>query len=129
MAALSGTAGSVVYMTGGTTTVQGIKEWSLDIGMDPSEITAFGDQWRRIIAGIRQFSGSFSGNADDDTSQTNLRNAMLGGSAIALRLYDKSTSYYNVGSAFLTNMGPSVSYDGEATNSFDFDGNGALTYV
>ena len=84
---ISGTAGSVVYMTGGTTVVGEITEWNLDLSMSPVEVSAFGDNWKRSIPSIRAASGSFSGNfAGDDTAQTSLRNAMLGGSAIALRL-------------------------------------------
>ena len=128
MAPLSGTAGSVVYMTGGTTVVVGIGEWSLDIGMDTVETTAFGDQWRTRIAGIRQFSGSFSGRADNDASQTTLRNQALAGSAFAARFYE-GTTYYNVTSAFFTGLSPSISFDGRGDVSFDFEGNGTLTYV
>lgn len=129
MAALSGTAGSVVYMTGGTTLVVGIGEWSLDIGAETVETTAFGDSWRTHIAGIRQFSGSFSGRGETDASAATLRNAVLGGSAIALRLYDSGTTYYNVASAFFTGLSPSVTFDGRADVSYDFQGSGSLTYV
>lgn len=129
MAALSGTAGSVVYMTGGTTLVEGIGEWSLDIGMDTVETTAFGDEWRERIAGVRQYSGSFSGRADTDASQTSLRSAMLGGSAVAFRLYDSPTTYYNVTAAYLTGMSPSIAFDGRGDTSYDFEGNGSLAYV
>lgn len=129
MAPLSGTAGSVVYMTGGTTNIVGIGEWSLDIGMDTVETTDFGDQWRERIAGLRQFSGSFGGRADNDASQTTLRNAMLGGSAVALRLYDSGTTYYNVASAYLTGLSPSITMDGRGDVSYNFEGSGSLTYV
>lgn len=129
MAALSGTAGSVVYMTGGTTTVVGIAEWSLDIGMTPVEITAFGDNWKVNLPSIREFSGSFSGNSDTDASQASLRNAMLGGSAVALRLYEGSSNYWNIGTAYLTGLGRSISQTGKGESSFDFEGSSTLTYV
>lgn len=129
MAALSGTAGSVVYMTGGTTLVVGIGEWSLDIGADTVETTAFGDSWRTRIAGIRQYSGNLSGRGESDASAATLRNAMMGGSAIALRLYDSATTYYNVTSAFFTGVSPSITFDGRADVSYDFEGNGSLSYV
>lgn len=129
MAALSGLSGSVLYMTGGTTNIVGIGEWSLDIGMSPVETTAFGDTWKKIIASVREYSGSFSGNADTDSSQTTLRNAMLGGSAIALRLHDSATTYYSVGTAFLTGMNDSISVDGKGERGWDFEGSDALTYV
>ena len=129
MAALSGLNGSVVYMTAGTTNIVGIGEWSLDIGMSPVEITAFGDTWRAILPSIREYSGSFSGNADTDTSQATLRNAMLGGSAVALRLYDAAATYWNLGTVYLTGQSNGISVDGKGDRGWDFDGHGAPTYV
>ncbi len=130
MAALSGTAGSVVYMTGGTAVVGEMAEWSLDLSHSPVETTAFGDQWQEYIPSLRNATGSFSGNLDTaDTQQTALRNAMLGGSAIALRLYVSGANYYNVGTAYLTGNGPSISNDGKAETSYDFQVSGPVTFV
>ena len=126
---VSGTAGSVVYMTGGTTVVGEISEWSLDLAMSPVETTAFGDGWKRSIPSFRSGSGSFMGShANDDTAQTSLRNAMLGGSAIALRLYE-GTAYWNVGTAYITGNGRSISQSGKAELSYDFEPSGPVTYV
>ena len=126
---ISGTAGSVVYMTGGTTMVDDIDEWSMNLSMSPVEVTSFGDNWKSIIPSFRAASGSFSGNrANDTTVQNTLRNAMLGGSAVALRLYE-GTAYWNVGTAYLTGMGPAVSQAGKATISYDFEPSGPVTYV
>lgn len=126
---LSGMGGSVVYMTGGTTVVGEINEWSIDISMSPTEVSAFGDNWKRSIPNIRAASGSFSGNhATDETAQTSLRNAMLGGSAIALRL-NEGTAYWNIGTAYLTGHGRSISHQGKAETSFDFEPSGPVTYV
>jgi predicted secreted protein len=128
MAALSGTAGSVVYTTGGTTTVGEIKEWSIDAAMDPPETTAFGDSWKEFIAGIREYSGTFSGNMDTaDTVQTSLRNSFLGGSAVALRLHHSLAGYFVVGTAFLTGFAPAISYDGVGEIEYSFQGSGALS--
>ena len=72
----SGTAGSVVYMTGGTALVGAIGEWSLSLSHSPVETTTFGEGWQNYIPSIRGFTGSFSGNFDQsDTQQTALRNA------------------------------------------------------
>lgn len=128
--ALSGTAGSVVYMTGGTTTVGSISEWSLDLSHSPVETTAFGNQWQEYIPSIRNATGSFSGNFyDGDTAQGNLISAMLGGSAVAFRLYVSGSKYYNIGTAYLTGQGPSISNDGKAETSFDFQVSGPVTFV
>jgi predicted secreted protein len=128
MAALSGTAGSVVYVTGGTTTVGEIKEWSLDGAMEPPEVTAFGDQWKEFIAGIREYSGTFIGNMDTaDTVQTSLRNSYFGGSAVALRLHHSLAGYFSAGTVYITGFAPSISYDGAAQIEYSFQGSGALS--
>lgn len=128
--ALSGTLGSVVYMTGGTTTVGAIKEWNLDISHSPVETTTFGDQWQNYIPSLRNATGSFSGNQDtSDTPQGSLISATLGGSAIALRLYVSASKYYNIGTAYITGHGPSVSNDGKAETSYDFQVSGPVTFV
>lgn len=129
MASLSGTAGSVVLMTGGTTNIVGIGEWSLDIGGEAVEITAFGNQWREYITGLKDYTFNFSGRGDTDASQATLRTAILAGSVLAFRLYDSDTTYWNISSAVFTGMGPSISYDGRAEASYDFQGSGSLTYV
>lgn len=128
--ALSGTLGSVVYMTGGTTTVGSIKEWSLSLSHNPVETTAFGDVWQTYIPSLRNATGSFAGNYDTaDSTQTSLRNSMLGGSALALRLYVNGSNYFNIGTAYLTGNNPAISNDGKAENAFDFQVSGAVTFV
>ena len=128
--ALSGTAGSVVYMTGGTAVVGAMTEWSLSLSHSPVETTSFGDQWQNYIPSLRNATGSFSGNYDQaDTQQTSLRNAMLGGSAIALRLYDSPTHYWAIGTAYITGHGPSIGNSGKAETSYDFQVSGAPTYT
>lgn len=130
MAALSGTAGSVVWNAGAGTVVAEIQEWSLDLSHSPVEVTAFGDNWERYVPSIRGATGSFSGNFDaSDAEQSALRNSMLGGSAIALQLYVSGSNYFDVGTAYLTGMSPSVSVDGKADVSFDFQVSGPVTYT
>lgn len=130
MAALSGTAGSVVYMTGGTTKVGEITEWSLDLSHSPVETTSFGDEWQEYIPSLRNATGSFSGNFDhSDTAQASLISSMLGGSAVAFRLYVNPTKYFNVGTAYLTGHGPSIANDGKGETSYDFQVSGPVTFV
>lgn len=132
MAPLSGLFGSAVITAvgtvPGTAAIIGVGEWTLDIGNNVVDTTAFGDAWRKIINSVREWSVSFSGNRDTDTSQTTLRNAMLGGSVVSLRLYDSPTTYYS-GSGILTGLSPSISFDGKGEDSWDLDGDGALTYT
>lgn len=122
---ISGLGGSVVV---GTVVVGEISEWSLDINMSPTEVTAFGDDWKRSIPNIRAASGSFSGNfAADEAGQTTLRSAMLGGQAVALKLFE-GTAFWTVGTALLTGHGNSLSHQGKAEVSYDFEPSGPVTY-
>lgn len=130
MAALSGTSGSVVYTTGGTTAVGEIQEWSLDLSHSPVDVTAFGDVWERYIPSLRSATGSFSGNMDTgDAVQTSLRNTMLGGSALSLRLYVSPAAYFNVGTAYLTGQNAGVSVDGKVDTGYDFQVSGPVTFT
>lgn len=127
---LSGTAGSVVYMTGGTTLVGEITEWSLDISHSPVETTSFGNDWAKYVPSIRNATGAFQGNlVTDDSAQTSLLGAILGGSAVAFRLYVNATKYFNIASAYLTGMGPAISQAGKGDVSYSFQNNGTVTFV
>lgn len=127
MAAFSGTAGSV---TVGTVRIGGISEWSLDISAATVEDTEFGQTWDTYVPSTRTYTGSFSGNEQPaSTGQTNVQDALLGGSAVALRLYENATKYWNIGTAYITGMSPSISAKGKAEISFNFQGSGPVTYV
>ena len=126
MAALSGTAGSVVYAT----TVGAIAEWSLDLSHSPVETTAFGNDWQTYVPSIRGATGSFSGNFDHaDASQQNTGTALLAGTAVALKLYLDGTKYFNIASAYVTGWSPSISQAGKGDVSFDFTVTGAVTFA
>lgn len=130
MAALSGTAGSVVYMTGGTTVVGEIAEWSLDLSHSPVDATAFGNNWAKYVPSIRNATGSFQGNFDSaDSAQASLISAMLAGSAVAFRLYVSGTKYFNVGTAYLTGLGPAISQTGKGDAAFSFQNSAEVTFV
>ncbi len=127
MAALSGTAGSVVAAG---TAVGEMAEWSLDLSHSPVEVTAFGDNWQEYIASIRGAQGSFSGNFDSaDAMQTALISSMLGGSAVALKLYVSGTKYFNIGTALLTGQSNAISVAGKADASWNFQVSGPVTFV
>lgn len=127
MAALSGTAGSVVAAG---TVVGEMAEWSLDLSHSPVEVTSFGDNWQEYIASIRGATGSFSGNFDSaDTMQGVLVNSMLGGSAVALKLYVSTTKYFNIGTALLTGQTNGISVAGKGEASWNFQVSGPVTFV
>ena len=130
MAALSGTAGSAVYMTGGTAVIGEVSEWTLTLGMDPVETTAFGDNWDEFLPSVRNASGSFMGNFDPaDAQQLSLVNAFLGGSAIALRLYTSGAKYWNIGTAYQTGLENAISQKGKSDASYSFTVSGPVTLV
>ena len=127
MAALSGTAGSIVAAG---TAVGEMAEWSLDIGHSPVQVTAFGDVWEEYIPSLRNATGTFSGNFDtSNTVQTALTNAMLGGSAVALSFYVSPTKYFAAGTAYLTGMSPAISVAGKADVSYNFQASGPVTFT
>lgn len=129
MAYVSGTAGSVAYVSGGTTVMAGVHEWSIDVGQETPETTAFGDQWRTHVAGVREWTGAMAMHGDPDApSQDFVRDLQTGGSAsVEFRFY-AGTNYY-VGSALVTGHSPEVSYDGIFEDSFDLQGSGPLLFV
>lgn len=126
----SGTAGSVVVISGGTTLIGWITEWDLSKSMNQVETTSFGNNNELIIPSIKGASGSFSGSFDDaDTGQAALVTAYEAGTYIGLRLYMGTAKYWNVGSALITDLGPSMSVDGKADISYDFRAHGASALV
>lgn len=129
MAYISGTAGSVAYVSGGTTVVVGCHEWSIDVGQDTPETTAFGDQWRTFIPGIREWSGSMGMHGDTSAaSQAFIRNLQIGGSAALEFRFFAGTNYFS-GSAMVSGHAPEVAYDGIFEDSFDLQGSGPLTFT
>lgn len=127
MAFVSGTAGSVTYVSGGTTQIVGVHEWAIDVGQETPETTAFGDQWRTYVAGIREWTGSMGMHGDPTAaSQTFINSLQLGGSAALLFRFHAGTNYYS-GSAIVSGHAPEVSYDGIYEDSFDLQGSGPLT--
>ncbi len=130
MAALTGTAGSVLYVAGGTTVVGNISEWSLDLSHSPVETTAFGNNWQMYVPSIRGATGAMSGNFDHaNAMQQNIATALLNGTAVALQLHLDDTKYFNIGTAYVTGYSPSISQAGKADVSFDFTVSDAVTFV
>lgn len=129
MAYVSGTAGSVAYVSGGTTVVTGVTEWSIDVGQETPETTAFGDQWRTYVAGIREWSGSMGMHGDPASAgQGFIRDLQVGGSASIVFRFYAGSNYYS-GSAMVSGHAPEVSYDGIFEDSFDLQGSGPLSWT
>lgn len=129
MAYVSGTAGSVAYVSGGTTVVVGAYEWGLDLGQETPETTAFGENWKTFIPGIREWSGNVSMRGDASAaSQAFIRNMLLGGSAAIEIRFFQGTNYY-AGSALANGASPGIAYDGVSVYDTDLQGSGPLIYV
>lgn len=126
----SGTAGSVVLVSGGTTLVGWITEWNLDKELTVVETTSFGNNNATNIPSIKSASGSFSGSFDDaDTAQAAIITAFENGTFVGLRLYVGTAKYFNLGSAIITGYGPSMSVDGKADIAYDFTASGSSALV
>ncbi len=129
MAFVSGTAGSVAYVNSGTPIVTGVHEWSLNIGQDTPEVTAFGDGWRVFINGIKEWDGSFALYKDTaGTAQDFVRNMILGGSVPLVFRFAAGTNYYS-GSVMPTGASPAIAYDGVWEDSYDVKGSGPLSFT
>lgn len=116
MAHLSGKNG---YVDTGSA-VAGIKSWSIDYTSDAIETTDFADAGvRSYIIGCSGWSGSFEGYKDG-VPQT------LAGSSVTLGLYEDAT-YLWTGTAYITGVHATNSFDGVTSYSYDFQGTGALT--
>lgn len=131
MAAFSGTAGSVLYTTGGTTLVDHISEWSLDFSMSPPEATSFGDTWDNYTPSVRNATGSFTGNNDAalDSGQSTLVAKWQSGEIRALRLHESASKYFDCQQIVITGMSPTLSVKGKGEISFNFQVLGEITYV
>ena len=119
MAHYAGKAGEVLIGA----EITGVKSWTLDYTVGVVDTTDFADSGvRSIVPSISQWSGSFEGYKDG-TSIT------LGtATACDLVLYETQTDTQKwSGSAYITGVHPSVSYDGTVNYAYDFEGTGALT--
>lgn len=129
MAFVSGTAGSVAFVSGGTAVLTGAYSWSLDISQETPEVTAFGDSWGVFLPGIRSWTATIELIKDAALAVQGSVHAMItGGSAAAVfRFYEAGTVYS--GSALVTGASPEISYDDKAVISYDLQGSGPLTFV
>lgn len=126
---VSGTAGSVSIISGGTTVVNAVHQWSLNIGRDTPEITAMGDEWRYFLNGLGNWDGSFQLHKDiNNSGQVLLRNQIIGGSAAVLFRFQGGTNYYQ-GSALVTGISPELAYDGVWGEGNEIKGSGPITFT
>jgi hypothetical protein len=120
MAAIAGRGGKVMQ---GANTLAFVKSWSLDIKDEALETTSLGATARSYIGrGMPENSCKIEFNALDNsgTGEAVLRAAALAGTSVALSLYESSTKYWAISSAFITGFSQSVDVEGLVTGSIDF---------
>ena len=118
MAHYAGTAGQV----DAASNVTGCKSWTLDYTVGIVDTTDFADAGvRSILPSVSQWSGSF--DAIKDGVPLGLAGASI---SIALKETQTATQKWT-GSAYITGVAASVSYDGIVTYAYTFEGTGALT--
>ena len=114
----------------GSAIVVDISSWSLELGTDTLDVTAFGDDWKKFIAGLKEWSASAEGFFSvhtDATGQRALQDAFLAGTEVSIKLNVNNTNYYN-GNAFISGLSVEDPVDDTVSISFEFQGTGALTY-
>ncbi len=122
MAVLKGYSGNI---KSGTTTIGEMSDWSLDVNADIVDTSAFGDEWKKKTATQKDWSGSCSGRLyPADAGQT----ALTIGADVTMRFYVDSSHYYS-GAGIVESISRSASVGGVIEVTFNFTGNGELSYT
>ena len=111
----------------GTDAVAEIKSYSVEETSDTVETTSMGDTARTHLASLTSFSGSLDVLWDEeDTAQI----ALTVGTSVTIKFYPEGTAtgakYYE-GSAIVTGVTRSASFDGLVEASVSVQGTGALS--
>jgi hypothetical protein len=125
MATHTGRLGAVYS---GTNAVAEIRDWSLEVTSEVVADTVMGDSWVSNKPTLKSWTASF--NAYWDDSDTNGQGSLTEGAEITLNLYPEgntSSKAYWSGSAIVTSVSKSASFDGLVEASFSVTGNGELT--
>jgi predicted secreted protein len=125
MATHKGSEGTVKV---GTNAVAEIRSYSIEESADTLEDTSMGDAARTYKPSLTSFSGSLDVFWDETDSSG--QGALTIGSEITLNVYpegDTAGDTYYTGSAIVTGVSRSASFDGLVEASISVQGNGALT--
>lgn len=111
----------------GSDAIAEIKSYSVEETSDTVETTSMGDAARTHLASLTSFSGSLDVFWDEvDTAQI----ALTVGTSVTLKFYPEGTAssakYYS-GTAIVTGVTRSASFDGMVEASISVQGTGALT--
>jgi len=125
MATHKGSEGTVKV---GSNAIAEIRSYSIEESADTIEDTSMGDSARTYKPSLTQFSGSI--DVFWDESDTSGQGALDVGSEVTLNFYpegDTAGDTYYSGSAIVTGVTRTGSFDGMVEASISVQGNGALT--
>jgi hypothetical protein len=125
MATHKGSEGTVKV---GSNAIAEIRSYSIEESADVLEDTSLGDSARTYLSSLTSFSGSIDVLWDETDSSG--QGALSVGSEVTLNFYpegDGSGDTYYTGSAIVTGVSRSASYDGLVEASISVQGNGALS--
>lgn len=125
MATHTGSEGTVKV---GANTIAEIRSFSIDETGDTLEDTTMGDTARTYKSSLTSFSGSV--DVFYDETDTTGQGALTVGAEITINAYpegDTAGDTYKSGSAIVTGVSLTSSFDGMVESSITFQGNGALT--
>jgi len=107
------------------TTIGEMGEWSLVINADIVDTSAFSNEWKKKTATQKDWSGSCSGRLDpSDGGQTTL----VIGADVDMEFFVDSTHYYS-GAGIVESISRSAAVGGVIEVTFNFTGNGELSYT
>ena len=122
MAVLKGYSGNIKK---DTTTIGEMSDWSLDVNADIVDTSAFGDEWKKKVATQKDWTGSCNGRLyPDDSGQATLTI----GAEVTMRFYVDGSHYYS-GAAIVESISRSAAVAGTIDVTFNFTGNGVLSYT
>jgi len=125
MATHKGSEGTVKV---GSNAVAEIRSYSIEESADTLEDTSMGDSARTYKPSLTSFSGSL--DVFWDETDTSGQGALSIGSEVTLNVYpegDTAGDTYYSGSAIVTGVSRTASFDGLVEASISVQGNGALT--
>ena len=125
MAVHKGSEGTVKV---GVNAIAEIRSYSLEESADTLETTTMGDTARTYLPSLSTFSGSVDVYWDE--TDTTGQGALTIGAEVTLNIYpegDASSDVYYTGSAIVTGVTRSGSFDGMVEASISVQGTGALT--
>ena len=111
-----------------TNTVAEIRSYSIEESADTLEDTSMGDTARTYKSSLTSFSGSL--DVFWDETDTSGQGALTIGSEVTLNVYpegDTTGDSYYTGTAIVTGVSRSASFDGLVEASVSVQGTGALT--